>query len=183
MRSEPRPVTEVRCAAPAPGPPATQTGTCGSAHGGGSGTLSTRPVVPADRRDWHALWKGYLAANDTDLSDEATEMTWSWLVGGDESMGATGAFIDGTLIGFSYHAIHRSRSPHGTYCYLEGLFISPEFSGVPVGLALVEATAERAKVAGAAKLYWHSLPTNEIARALCSPAAVHGDCLIYERTL
>lgn len=52
---------------------------------GGSGfdaAMIIRALKPEDRAAWQALWDGYLAFYDVNLSDAITESTWSRVVGG-----------------------------------------------------------------------------------------------------
>ena len=139
--------------------------------------------MPEDRRAWDPLWLGYLVFYEEDLPDEVTALTWSRFFDDTEPMGATGAFVDGNLVGFCHHLFHRSTWGVRPYCYLEDLFVSPDSRGSGAGRALIEATAELARSAGAEKLYWHTRTTNATARALYDQVATHVGDIVYERDL
>lgn len=51
----------------------------------------------------------------------------------------------------------------GRCYYLEDLYVKPEFRNHGVGLALLEATAEEARIAGAGRLDWQVLDWNKDA--------------------
>ena len=145
-------------------------------------TLAIRPLEPLDRAAWDPLWQGYLRFYEEDLPSEVSDRTWSRFFDEDEPMGAIGAFIDGNLVGFCHHLFHRSTWSIGTYCYLEDLFVSPDSRGTGTGRALIEATADLARAAGAEKLYWHTQTGNATARALYDQVATQG-FVVYERDL
>jgi len=145
-------------------------------------TLLIRPLVPADRKAWDPLWQGYLVFYEEDLPDAITDLTWSRFFDDDEPMGALGAFVDGNLIGFCHHLFHRSSWSVEPYCYLEDLFVSPDSRGSGAGRALILATADVAKEAGAEKLYWHTRTGNTTARALYDQLGAQHD-IVYERDL
>ena len=146
-------------------------------------TLSIRPLEPGDRSAWDPLWQGYLVFYEEDLPDAVTDLTWARFFDADEPMGAIGAFVDGNLIGFRHHLFHRSTWGVGPYCYLEDLFVSPDSRGSGAGRALIEATADLARAAGAEKLYWHTRTGNATARALYDQVATHVGDIVYERDL
>lgn len=142
-----------------------------------------RPLEPGDRQAWDPLWQGYLVFYEHDLPDEMTDLTWSRFFDEDEPMGAIGAFVDGNLIGFCHHLYHRSTWQVAPSCYLEDLFVSPDSRGSGAGRALIEATADLAKAAGAETLYWHTRTGNATARALYDQVATRQVDVVYERDL
>lgn len=146
-------------------------------------TLEIRPLTPADRKAWDPLWHGYLVFYEEDLPDAVTDVTWARFFDDAEPMGAIGAFIDGNLIGFCHHLFHRSTWSPTRYCYLEDLFVSPDSRGSGAGRALIDATADLARAAGAEKLYWHTRQSNVTARALYDQVATHVGDIAYERDL
>jgi GNAT superfamily N-acetyltransferase len=146
-------------------------------------SLHVRPLVAADRPVWDGLWAGYLAFYETDLDPAVTEVTWARLLDPDEAMGALVAEVDGEVAGLCHHLFHRSTWAVGPYCYLEDLFVAPEARGSGAGRALIEATAEVARAAGAEKLYWQTHTANATARALYDRVARHAGHLVYELDL
>ena len=124
-----------------------------------------RAAGPQDRAAWQPLWDGYLRFYESDVPAEVTDLTWSRLLSPTEPVGALVAVDgDGALLGFAHHVLHRSTWSPTTYCYLEDLFTAPQARGRGVGTALVTATADAARAAGATRLYWHTQGTNAAAR-------------------
>jgi GNAT superfamily N-acetyltransferase len=142
-----------------------------------------RPLETGDRAAWDPLWRGYLVFYEEDLPDEVTDLTWSRFFDAAEPMGVIGAFVDGNLVGFCHHLFHRSTWADGPYCYLEDLFVSPDSRGSGAGRALIEATADIARAAGAENLYWHTRTGNATARALYDQVASRQVDVVYERDL
>jgi GNAT superfamily N-acetyltransferase len=142
-----------------------------------------RPLEPGDRAAWDPLWRGYLVFYEEDLPDEVTDLTWSRFFDAAEPMGVIGAFVDVNLVGFCHHLFHRSTWADGPYCYLEDLFVSPDSRGSGAGRALIEATADIARAAGAENLYWHTRTGNATARALYDQVASRQVDVVYERDL
>ena len=128
--------------------------------------LVVRALRPDERRSWEPLWQGYLAFYKAAVAPEVTETTWGRLHDPAEPMYVLGAFIDGTLVGIVHYLFHRSTWTIGNYCYLQDLFTAPEARGQGAGRALIEAVYDRAKVAGASRVYWLTQETNATARAL-----------------
>jgi GNAT superfamily N-acetyltransferase len=123
--------------------------------------------VPADERaDWEPLWKGYQAFYKVVISDETTTVTWARLHDPAEPMHVLGAYVDGKLRGIVHYLFHRSCWTIGDYCYLQDLFVAEDARNLGLGRALIEAVEERARAAGASRVYWLTHETNAGARAL-----------------
>ena len=145
--------------------------------------LVVRALRPDERRSWEPLWQGYLAFYKAAVAPEVTETTWGRLHDPAEPMYVLGAFIDGTLVGIVHYLFHRSTWTIGNYCYLQDLFTAPEARGQGAGRALIEAVYDRAKVAGASRVYWLTHETNATARALYDTLADRPGFIQYRHTL
>jgi GNAT superfamily N-acetyltransferase len=128
--------------------------------------LVIRALRPDERRSWEPLWQGYLTFYKSTVAPEVTATTWGRLHDPAEPMHVLGAFLDGTLVGIAHYLFHRSTWTTGDYCYLQDLFTAPESRGQGAGRALIEAVYDRAKVAGASRVYWLTQETNATARTL-----------------
>ncbi|MFG2196735.1 GNAT family N-acetyltransferase [Streptomyces sp. NPDC048639] len=146
-------------------------------------SLDVLPLSSGDRDAWDPLWQGYLDFYDHALPTRIIDLTWNRLCDPAEPMGGLGAWADGKLVGMCHYVLHRSTWAEGTYCYLEDLFTSPPARGRGVGRALIEATAEAGRKAGAEKLYWQTHAGNATARSLYDRLARHEGFLVYERPL
>ena len=125
-----------------------------------------RPVPAGERADWEPLWRGYQAFYTVDLTDETSDVTWARLHDPDEPMGVLGAYVDGRLCGIVHYLFHRSCWTIGDYCYLQDLFVAEGTRNLGLGRALIRAVEERARAAGASRVYWLTHETNTDARAL-----------------
>lgn len=149
--------------------------------------LSIRPVVPGDFEQWLPLWDGYNAfygrSGPTALDRAVTNVTWARFFAVGEPVHALVAEADGRLLGLAHYLFHRSTSMTANPCYLQDLFTVPEARGGGVGRALIAAVAERAKTAGAPRLYWHTHETNTTARRLYDAVAKDTGFIVYRQDL
>jgi GNAT superfamily N-acetyltransferase len=143
--------------------------------------ITVRPVRPDERAAWEPLWQGYLAFYKTAVKPEVTERTWARLHDPDEPMHVLGAFLGDRLVGIVHYIFHRSTWTIGNYCYLQDLFTAGEARGKGAGRALIEAVYERAKEAGASRVYWLTHETNETARALYDKLADRPGFIQYRK--
>jgi GNAT superfamily N-acetyltransferase len=128
--------------------------------------VTIRPIRLDERADWEPLWRGYQTFYKTDISDETTAVTWARLHDPAEPMGVLGAYLGGRLCGIVHYLFHRSCWTVGNYCYLQDLFVAEDVRKLGVGRALILAVEEKARAAGASRVYWHTHETNAVARAL-----------------
>jgi GNAT superfamily N-acetyltransferase len=125
-----------------------------------------RPIGADERADWEPLWKGYQAFYEVAIPEETTAVTWARLHDPAEPMNVLGAYVDGRLRGIVHYLFHRSCWTIGNYCYLQDLFVAEDARNLGLGRALILAVEERARAAGASRVYWHTHETNARARAL-----------------
>jgi GNAT superfamily N-acetyltransferase len=80
-----------------------------------------------------------------------------------------------------HYIFHRSTWTVGNYCYLQDLFTAPEARGKGAGRALIEAVYERAKAAGASRVYWLTQEDNASARSLYDQVADYPGFVQYRK--
>src|SRR5258708_30633441 len=97
-----------------------------------------RPLRADDRAYWEPLWQGYLTFYKASLPSSVTDMTWSRLLDASEPMNCMVAERGDDLIGLVHYLFHRSTWSQSHYCYLEDLFVAPEWLVGGVGPALIE---------------------------------------------
>jgi GNAT superfamily N-acetyltransferase len=146
-------------------------------------THSIRPLRPDERAAWEPLWQGYLAFYGASVPPETTATTWSRLHDPAESMHGLGAFSGSDLLGIVHYIFHRSTWTTGDYCYLQDLFTAEPARGKGAGRALIEAVCDRAREAGASRVYWLTHETNAPARALYDRVADRSGFIQYRRVL
>jgi GNAT superfamily N-acetyltransferase len=143
--------------------------------------LEIRLLRPDERAAWEPLWQGYLAFYKTSVKPEVTDTTWARLHDPAEPMQVLGAFINGRLVGITHYILHRSTWTIGNYCYLQDLFTDEAVRGQGAGRALIEAVYERARTAGASRVYWLTHETNEAAKALYDKVADRPGFIQYRK--
>ena len=146
-------------------------------------SIEVRPLRPDEREAWEPLWQGYLTFYESVVAPEVTDETWRRLHDATEPMFALGAFRDGRIIGIVHYLFHRSTWTVGDYCYLQDLFTAPAARGQGAGRALIEAVTERARDAGASRVYWLTHESNATARSLYDQVAERSGFIQYRRIL
>jgi GNAT superfamily N-acetyltransferase len=151
------------------------------------GGLMIRAVARADFDQWLPLWQGYNAfygrAGDTALPADITQMTWGRFFDAYEPVHALVAESDGRLVGLTHYIFHRTTIRIEPTCYLQDLFTVEAKRGGGVGRALINAVYERAKLAGCARVYWHTHESNATAMKLYDQVARLSGFVVYRKEL
>jgi GNAT superfamily N-acetyltransferase len=147
--------------------------------------LSVRNIRESDYQQWLPLWDGYNEfygrAGVTALSAEITRTLWTRLFDRHEPVHALVAEIDGKLLGLAHYLFHRSTSSIEPSCYLQDLFTDETVRGKGIGRALINGVYQRAKSAGAARVYWQTHETNIVARELYDKVAENSGFIVYRK--
>jgi GNAT superfamily N-acetyltransferase len=148
-----------------------------------SADMTIRSVRREDFAAWQTLWEGYNAfygrSGTTALPAEVTQTTWQRFFDVYEPMHALVAESAGALLGLTHFLYHRSTIALGPVCYLQDLFTVEAARGHGVGRALIEAVYERARAAGASRVYWQTHETNVTAMHLYDRIAEKSGFLVY----
>ncbi|CDX55380.1 GNAT family N-acetyltransferase [Mesorhizobium sp. LCM 4577] len=149
------------------------------------GPLTVRPVTRQDYEQWLPLWEGYNAfygrSGPTALAGEITQMTWSRFFDAYEPMHALVAERGGNLLGLVHYLYHRSTTSIAPNCYLQDLFTTQAARGQGVGRALIEGVYERARQAGANRVYWLTHETNHTAMQLYDKVGEKPGFVVYRK--
>ena len=140
-----------------------------------------RAIRADERADWEPLWKGYQAFYKVVISEQTTAMTWARLHDPAEPMEVLGAYMDDRLCGIVHYLFHRSCWTIGDYCYLQDLFVAEGMRNLGLGRALIAAVEERARAAGASRVYWLTQESNVAARALYDRLAERSGFIQYRK--
>jgi GNAT superfamily N-acetyltransferase len=143
--------------------------------------VTIRPLRADERADWEPLWKGYQLFYKVAIPEETTRVTWARLHDPAEPMEALGAYMDGRLRGIAHYLFHRSCWTIGNYCYLQDLFVAETARHLGLGRALIAEVEERARRAGASRLYWLTHESNAAARALYDQLAERSGFIQYRK--
>jgi GNAT superfamily N-acetyltransferase len=148
-----------------------------------SGPLIIRPVAQKDFAQWERLWEGYNSFYERTVDPEITKMTWSRFFDAYEPVHAMVAELDGQLLGLVHYIFHRNTTMIGPVCYLQDLFTAESARGKGIGRALIESVYERAKEAGATRVYWQTHETNLTATKLYDHLAERSGFVVYRKQL
>jgi len=140
-----------------------------------------RPVGTDEKAAWLPLWKGYQTFYKTVISDETSTVVWARLHDPAEPMSVLGAYVDGKLLGIVHYIFHRTCWTIGDYCYLQDLFVAEGTRNLGLGRALIAAVEEKARAAGASRVYWLTHETNTDARALYDKVADRPGFIQYRK--
>ena len=140
-----------------------------------------RPLGIDEQADWEPLWEGYQAFYKVVIPAETTAVTWARLHDPSEPMHALGAYVEGRLRGIVHYLFHRSCWTIGDYCYLQDLFVAEGMRNLGLGRALIAAVEERARAAGASRVYWLTQESNVAARALYDRLAERSGFIQYRK--
>ncbi|MFM7069944.1 MAG: N-acetyltransferase family protein [Actinomycetes bacterium] len=142
--------------------------------------MQVRHLIPPDRSQWERLWVGYLTFYGQELDSAITDLTWSRLLGEDPAVVGLAATDGDELVGLCHLVFHPSTWSAAPYCYLEDLFVLPDRRRAGIGRALIAAAVTESQQAGAAKLYWQTAASNEVARRLYDAVAEYRGFIVYE---
>jgi GNAT superfamily N-acetyltransferase len=144
-------------------------------------TCEIRPIRADERAEWESLWQNYQAFYKVVIPDQTTAVTWARLHDPAEAMGVFGAYMNGRLCGIVHYLFHRSCWTVGDYCYLQDLFVAEGARNLGVGRALILAVEDRARAAGASRVYWLTHETNADARVLYDRLAERSGFIQYRK--
>ena len=112
------------------------------------------------------------------IAEAVTARTWQRILDPASPIFARLAVVDDAVIGFSISVLHDSTWTIAPVCYLEDLFVAPEFRGRGFGRMLIADLVDRAKSNGWSRLYWHTRASNP-ARRLYDEFAKADDFVRY----
>lgn len=144
-------------------------------------TCEIRPIRADERAEWESLWQNYQAFYKVVISDQTTAVTWARLHDPAEPMEVLGAYLDERLCGIVHYLFHRSCWTAGDYCYLQDLFVAEGARNLGLGRALILAVEDRARAAGASRIYWLTHETNADARVLYDRLAERPGFIQYRK--
>lgn len=142
-----------------------------------------REMREADAKDWRRLWSGYNDFYETPLPDEVTEHTLRRLLDPASAMIGRIAEKDECVAGFSISVLHDSSWTSSPACYLEDLFVDPDFRGAGVGRALIQDLIDLGRSRGWSRLYWLTQASNKRARRLYDEFVQADNFVHYRLTL
>lgn len=123
-----------------------------------------RDPVAEDEQRWRHLWAGYNAFYEAEVPDAVTTRTWKRILDPNSPIFCRLASIDGSPVGFSNSVLHEGTWTQVPICYLEDLFVEPEFRGHGAGRLLIKDLVDRARSSNWSRVYWHTRENNPARR-------------------
>jgi GNAT superfamily N-acetyltransferase len=144
----------------------------------GAPAITVRDPMAADEAAWRVLWSGYNAFYETNIPEAVTANTWQRILDPASAIFARLAIAQGEVAGFATSVLHEGTWSIAPVCYLEDLFVAPQYRGRGVGRFLIQDLVDRGKANGWARLYWHTRSDNP-ARRLYDAFAKADDFVRY----
>ncbi len=135
-------------------------------------SFAIRPVRPEDYEAWLPLWQ---SNNLGQSRDTVTAETWRRLNDPASHVHGLTAWDDDRLAGFVHYITHPVTGHIQPACYMQDLFVAPDFRRQGLGKRLVMALAAEARERQYARLYWLAESRNEAAQALYASLGVRLD--------
>lgn len=146
--------------------------------------LTIKPLALEDYDAWRALWLGYVAFYQAEVSEDITARNWQVIQSGEGPLYGLGAYnASGQLIGFVHYLTHPYTWGLSDACYMEDLFVGEEARGLGAGRALIDALISEAKQKGWGRLYWNTQEGNARARKLYDSYVEKNDFIQYKLPL
>jgi GNAT superfamily N-acetyltransferase len=125
---------------------------------------TVRDPVAADEGAWRQLWLGYNSFYGTTVPETVTSRTWERILDPASAILGRLATINAAVVGFSVCVLHEGTWTVTPVCYLEDLFVDPEYRGRGYGRLLIQDLVDRARSQGWSRLYWHTRSDNAARR-------------------
>jgi len=142
--------------------------------------MPSRALSAPDYDRWLVLWGQYLEFYKHELPQEQTELTFARLINPDSGFHALVVEQDGQIVGFTHYSYTNSTWSKNSDCYLEDLFVDPDFRGRGLGRKLIKAVEAAARAKNARRLYWFTHKDNRTAQRLYDSLAKQNEFVTYE---
>jgi GNAT superfamily N-acetyltransferase len=110
------------------------------------------------------LWAGYNEFYETNVPAAVTQRTWERILDPASPVFARLAGDGGRLVGFAVCVLHEGTWSLDPICYLEDLFVEPNFRGRGAGRRLIEDLIVQAREKSWSRVYWHTRADNPARR-------------------
>lgn len=116
-----------------------------------------------DFAEWLVLWDGN---NGGQRNNEVTRETWARLLNPIFPVHGFAARINGKMAGLVHYILHPVTGHIMPVCYMQDLYVAPEFRKRGIGHALVQYLAAIGKREEWARMYWLAEADNHAAQEL-----------------
>lgn len=138
--------------------------------------LEIRPLALGDYSQWRGLWD---ANNQGCGKDDVTAETWRRLMSEADPVHGLAACVEDRMAGLLHYVLHPVTGHIAPVCYMQDVFVAPDFRRRGIARALVETLAETGKDAGWARIYWLAENDNVAAQALYRTLGVRLNFSLY----
>jgi GNAT superfamily N-acetyltransferase len=147
-----------------------------------SNAVKIRPLTPADREGWEALWRDYLDFYQSELDPAQFDYTFQRLSQPDyPDMFGYVAEHQGKLVGL----VNCINHDHGWHMrqvvYLQDLFVDDSARKLGIGQKLIEVVYDYADQNNKANVYWTTKTSNHTARKLYDRIGTQTEFIKYQR--
>ena len=136
-----------------------------------------------DYGQWLPLWQDYLIFYQEKLPDEITQLTWQRLLNQDYPYFGLVARDKDKVTSFIHFTYHPSSWSKNDHCYIEDLFVSPEYRRQQLARKLMAAVYVIAQKHGSDKIHWITQESNKAGQKLYSQIAKKVDYVRFEYDL
>lgn len=142
-----------------------------------------RQLREADRSEWQRLYYSYLDFYKSEPVAEATNILWGRLMATSPEIQSAVIEASGGVVGFVHYHFQLSSWAASSQCYLEDLYVEPQFRGQGMATALIAEVKRAALDNGCSELFWITRSGNSTARSLYDKLATESDFVRYEIVL
>lgn len=138
--------------------------------------IKIRPLTPDDFPNWLPLWDGNnQGTRDVDVTSE----TWARLNDKDYPVHGLCAIDGETMKGLVHYIVHPTTGSIAHACYMQDVYVDPEFRGQGIAKKLVKAVAKIGATQKWSRMYWIAEADNEAAQALYNNIGVKLDFTLH----
>ncbi len=124
--------------------------------------MKIREIVASDFAEWLVLWdENNMGVRDIDVSAQ----TWARLLDNDAQVYGLVAEDRGEIKGLVHYVVHPTTGHLKDVCYMQDLYVAPQFREQGVARAMVEYLAKYGRNKWA-RMYWLADANNMAAQAL-----------------
>jgi GNAT superfamily N-acetyltransferase len=143
--------------------------------------ITIAPPVAADKTDWRRLYEGYATFYKVPMTDAIADRVWSWINDPAHNLEALVARTsEGRVIGLAHFRAMPRPLTATTACFLDDLFVDPEFRGGRVADRLIGAVADLARQRGWTVIRWITGDDNYRARGVYDRVAKRTMWITYQ---